>query len=256
LDAVGACSYQDLSRLLGVSEMTVRRDVDKLVADCRLLKTLGGVQSARGPEQFYESAVRQRLSEHRAEKEQIAAEAVRQILPGQTIFLDGSTTSLVLARQLARKVRGITIVTHSALICLESGGAADNTILSLGGQFDSSTACFVGPAAEEGVRRFFVDAAYLSTKGFLSDQGTFESAIDTFRIKQLMVEQAARTVLMVDHSKFGQRALCQVLAVEQLDEVITDAGTAADDVANLERRGVTVRIAPPGELAEVHTHAQ
>ena len=62
LEAVGACSYQDLTLLLGVSEMTVRRDVDKLVADGGVIKTLGGVQSAHGPKHFYESPVKQRLS--------------------------------------------------------------------------------------------------------------------------------------------------------------------------------------------------
>ena len=62
--------------------------------------------------------------------------------------------------------------------------------------------------------------------------------------KQIVVEQAARVVLLADHSKFNRRALCKVLDITQIDEVITDAGTAADDVAKLEQRGITVRVAP------------
>jgi DeoR/GlpR family transcriptional regulator of sugar metabolism len=243
VEAVGACSYQELTRLLNVSEMTVRRDVDRLVERGALIKTLGGVQTSRGPKHFYESAVYQRLPVRRAQKEQIAREAAKQLQPGQTIFLDGSTTCLILARQIAKSLRGLTIVTHSALACLEFAQGTESTVLGFGGQFDPSSACFVGAAAEEAARRFFPDMAYFSTKGFLPEEGTFESTIATFRIKQILAEQAARVVLLVDHSKFGQRALCKVLEIGQLDEVITDTGTAAADIAHLEHRGLAVRVA-------------
>ena len=244
LDAVGACSYQELARLLDVSEMTVRRDADKLLQRGGLIKSLGGVQTAHAPSHFYESAVQQRLPVHRLEKNQIVREAVRHLQPHQTIFLDGSTTCLVLARHVAQKLHGLSIVTHSVLACMEFGRSTENTILGLGGQFDPSSACFVGPTTEEAARRFFVDVAFLSTKGFLPEEGTFESSIATFRIKQIIAEQAARVVLLVDHSKFGQRSLCKVLDIGQINEVITDAGTAAADLALLEKHGVAVRVAP------------
>jgi DeoR/GlpR family transcriptional regulator of sugar metabolism len=243
LEAIGACSYQELARLLDVSEMTIRRDADKLLQRGDLIKTLGGVQTARGPKHFYESAVYQRLPVRRLQKEQIAGEALRQIQPRQTIFLDGSTTCLVFARHIAKTLRGLTIVTHSALACMEFAQGAENTVLGLGGQFDPASACFVGPAVEEAARRFFPDTAFLSTKGFLPEEGTFESAIATFRIKQIIAEQAARVVLLVDHSKFGQRARGNVLEIGQIHEVITDTGVSATDVALLEQRGLVVRIA-------------
>jgi len=253
LDAVGACSYQDLAKWLGVSEMTIRRDVEKLLQRGGLIKSLGGVQTARAPKHFYESAVQQRLPVHRLEKDRIAREAVRHIQPGQTIFLDGSTTCLVLARRLAEERQGLSVVTHSALVCMEFGRGAENTILSLGGQYDPASACFAGPTAEEAARRFFVDVAFLSTKGFLPEEGTFESSMATFRIKQIVAEQAARVVLLVDHSKFGQRALCKVLDIGLIDEVITDAGTSAADLARLEQRGVTVRVASGNDLPRTTT---
>jgi DeoR/GlpR family transcriptional regulator of sugar metabolism len=256
VEAAGACSYQDLAQRMGVSEMTIRRDVDKLARRRELIKSLGGAETSRAPKHFYESAVQQRLPIHRREKEQIAREVLRQIQPHQTIFLDGSTTCLVLARHLADAVRGLTVVTHSALVCMEFGRATENTILSLGGQFDPASACFVGPTAEEAARRFFVDVAFLSTKGFLPEEGTFESSMATFRIKQIIAGQAARVVLLVDHSKFGQRALCKVLDVGQIDEVITDAGTGPADLALLEKRGVAVRVASSEPLPlETAPHA-
>ena len=242
LDAVGACTYPDLARRLDVSEMTIRRDIDKLVQQGRVIKTLGGVQTAHAPGHLYESPIQQRLSIHRAEKEQIAREALRNVKPQQTIFLDGSTTCLVLARHIARTLRGLTVVTNSAMVCMEFGGTTDstNTVFVLGGQFDPASACFIGPTAEEAARRFFVDVAYFSTKGFLPEEGTFESSLGTMRIKQTIAEQAARVVLLADHSKFDQRALCKALDIKQIHEVVTDAGTTAADLTRLEQRGVTV----------------
>jgi DeoR/GlpR family transcriptional regulator of sugar metabolism len=242
IDATGVCSYQDLAQLLKVSEMTIRRDVDRLVQGARAIKTLGGVQTAHAAEHLYESPVQQRLPIHRREKEQIAREAVLQIQPPQTVFLDGSTTCLVLARHLAKRMRGLTVVTHSALVSLAFGQSAGNTLFSLGGQLDPTSACFTGPTAEEAAGRFFVDVAFFSTKGFLPEEGTFESSIATFRIKQIVAAQAARVALLVDHSKFGQRALCKVLDIGQIHEVITDRGAPSDVVRRLEKRGVVVRI--------------
>jgi DeoR family transcriptional regulator, L-fucose operon activator len=256
LDAAGSCSYQDLATLLGVSDMTIRRDVDKLSQRGQLIKTLGGAQTAHAAEHLYESPIQQRLPVHRPEKEKIAREAMRQIKPQQTIFLDGSTTCLVLARRLAAKQRGLTVVSNSALVCMEFSRGTENTVFSLGGQFDPGSMCFVGPTTEEAARRFFVDIAFLSTKGFLPEEGTFESSIATIRIKQIIAEQAARVVLLVDHSKFGQRALCKVLDTKQIHEIITDRDATADHLATLERHGVAVRL-PLGEFPpqEVSPHA-
>jgi DeoR/GlpR family transcriptional regulator of sugar metabolism len=258
LDATGVCMYQDLAKRLGVSEMTIRRDVDKLVERGGVIKTLGGVQTAHAPQQLYESPIQQRLPMHRAEKEQIAREALRTLHPQQTVFLDGSTSCLVLAKYIAKELPGLTVVTHSAMVCMELGRLAENrnSVFMLGGQFDAASACFVGPTAEEAARRFFVDIAFFSTKGFLPDVGTFESSIVTIRIKQIIAEQAARVVLLADHSKFGQRALCKALDIAQIQEVVTDGAASQSDLARLEERGVTVRVKAGDRLAlEAAGHA-
>jgi DeoR/GlpR family transcriptional regulator of sugar metabolism len=255
IDSAGVCSYQELAALLGVSEMTIRRDADKLAQQKSAIKTLGGLQTAHAPRNLYESPVQQRLSLHGREKEQIAVEAVRQIGPSQTVFLDGSTTCLVLARHLDKKLQATTVVTHSGLVCLAFGPAPERTVLGLGGEFDPASACFVGCAAEEAARQFFVDIAFFSTKGFLPREGTFESSIATFRIKQIIAEQAHRVVLLADHSKFGRRALCKVLNIEQIDEVITDRAPLAADLAALQDHGVAVQTAgamPPVVEAAYH----
>lgn len=256
LEAAGACSYQELARLLGVSGMTARRDVDKLAKEDGVIKTLGGVQAAGAPKHFYESAMRQRLTLNAKAKNAIARAAADLIEPPQTIFLDGSTTCLALARVLAHRSERLTIVTHSAPVCMQLGRNHDDTVISLGGQYEPNSACTVGPSTEAMAKCFFVDLAFVSTKGFSPEEGTFESAVAVYRIKQIVSSQAAMVVLLVDHSKFDQRALCKVLDLSQITTVVTDAKTTDQHITALKRKGVDVLRAPAApEPSKVQNHA-
>ena len=92
-------------------------------------------------------------------------------------------------------------------------------------------------------KTFFVEQAILSTKGFQPADGTYESAIATFRIKQIIAERAVETILLVDHTKFGRRALSKVLDISQIHRVVTDERTRKSDLASLRRAGVKVEVA-------------
>ena len=245
LDNQGACTYQQLAAALEVSTMTVRRDVNELARRGGVIKTLGGAQKAHAPLQMYETALNLRLSVQRHEKRRIALRAVELIGSQHTIFIDGSTTCLELARRLAQERQGLTIVTNSALACLELGRGGGNLVVGIGGQYDAQSLSFIGPQSEDWAQSLFVDLAFVSTKGFLPAEGTFESSVGTFHIKQIIARQCHELVLLVDHSKFGQRALSKVLDISQIHTVVTDEQTPAADLAELESRGRKVLVARP-----------
>ena len=90
---------------------------------------------------------------------------------------------------------------------------------------------------------FFPDLAILSTKGFIPSEGTFESSVANFRVKKVVSAQAKKVVLMVDHLKFGQRALCKVLDASRIDAVITDAGASEASLEELRAAGMEVHVA-------------
>ncbi len=246
----GACSYSELSEWLGVSTMTVRRDVEELAGQRLVIKVLGGVQAGGAPAYLYETALEARLAEHRHEKLAIAQYAVTTVADGATLFLDGSTTCLELARQLACQRSGLTITTNSLLVALEAGRGRRHTVLVVGGQYDHDTGSCVGPTTEAWASHFYVQQAFLSTKGFIPTEGTFESSLDNFRIKQIVARQCKSLTLLVDHSKFGQRALCKVLDSSQIHAVITDVGTPNEELERLWRDGKQVHAAAiAGEVA-------
>jgi len=233
LEKQGACTYEELADQFQVSTMTIRRDLYPLVEKGVIIKTVGGVQRAHAPSYLYETAVYSRLSAERAEKRAIAKAALKLITSQTTIFVDGSTTCLELARCMAKETKGLTIITNSALACMELGKSGDNTIVGIGGQYDTNSLCFVGPQAEDVVRKLFVDLAFVGTKAFLPNEGTFESSIPTFRIKQIVAEQCARLVLLADHTKMGQRALSKVLDISQIHTVVTDNLVRPEDLATM-----------------------
>jgi DeoR/GlpR family transcriptional regulator of sugar metabolism len=242
VDRQGTATYEALAEWLQVSTMTVRRDCEELIRLGKIIKTIGGIQQAHAPAYLYENSVRARIARNRAEKRSIAARALELIPNQQTIFIDGGTTNLALAKLLASQRTGLTIVTNSALTCLELSNG-QNRIIGIGGEYDPVALSFVGPQAEEMARSFFVEQAFLTTKGFLPADGTYESAIATFRIKQIIAERSVETVLLVDHTKFGRRALSKVLDISQVQRVVTDERTRKSDLTSLRRAGVKVDVA-------------
>lgn len=244
LQAQGSSTYAELGRLLRVSPMTVRRDIDSLAGREAVIKTLGGARYSKVPQFLHETSLSSRIGVNRAAKERIAAAALALVRPQQTVFLDGSTTCIAFARQLARAPFAFTAVCNSALIALELGAASRAKVLCTGGEYDVQSACFVGPIAEEAATGFFVDAMFFSTQAFLPADGTYESSMGTLRVKQAVAKRAARRILLVDGSKFGRRALCRVIDAASIDVVVTDEQCPAAARRTLERAGRQVIVAP------------
>ena len=234
LEQRGALAYHELEAYFKSSHMTVRRDVDKLVDDGIVIKTLGGIQKANAPEDFYESRLSSRMAINKSEKFAIASLALEQIEPGDIIYLDGSTTCITLAKLIASKVEGLTVVTNSMYVYWHlAKGQKRNTIITLGGVHEPDSCCLVGEDTEESAKKYFINKAFISTKGFVPNEGTYESSVSLFKIKQIVAEQSLKLFLLIDSSKFGKRALSKVLNSDQINTILTDSKIKSDDLKHL-----------------------
>lgn len=219
---VGIAAYDELAELFDVSSFTIRRDISYLSQARLLAKVKGGAQRIETPSQFREAELPHRMQIHLSEKEKIAEKALEFIHPGDTIFLDGSSTITCFARAIAAACHNITVVTNSILVALELSKASDIRLIGLGGIFDHETFSYVGFDADVPAGSFYVTKAFFSCAGFIPNEGTFENAAFNRNTKRLIAQRAAKSFLLIDSSKFGQRALARVLEAGQIATIITE----------------------------------
>jgi len=244
LDVHEEASYEVLASLLSTSTMTARRDVEAMAKQGFVLKTLGGTRLQQVPRSpLFESNIHARIRDQREEKRAIALETPSLVAGCQSVFLDAGTTSVEAAKVLAAEVEGLNFITNSLLVCSELSVGSKNRITMLGGDLSFESAAFAGLMTEENAASLYYDVALISTKGFVLEEGTFESSVENFRVKQIVAPRAKKVVLLVDHSKFGLKALRKVLDITAIDCVVTDRGTGMDSIAALERQGIQVVVA-------------
>jgi DeoR family transcriptional regulator, aga operon transcriptional repressor len=213
-----------LSGLFGVSEVTLRSDLAILEESGHLVRTHGGAEVARPfqPEQPF--AERQRI--HLLEKAEIARAAAQMIEAGDHIILDASTTAFQLARELKDR-RELTVITNNlqAAILLSENPAID--VIVLGGQLRGGIWSVVGPLAEEMLARLHVRRVFFGAAGLTVERGLTDANVREAQIKRGMLAAASEVVVLLDSSKFGQRALVTFAEFGAIDCLITDHGIPA-----------------------------
>lgn len=237
----GYARIDDLARGLGVSVMTVHRDLDALAQEGWLTKIRGGATA--NPSVLVEAGVRKRTAVLQAEKNAIGAQAARLLRPGQTVFVDDSTTALGLLPYF-EAVGPVTVATNFLPVVHALSGAPQVEVVMLGGRYyPLQEACF-GLQTCEAIRQLHADLLFMSTTAVTSGSCYHRSEV-TVMVKRAFMQCAARTVLMVDHAKFGRPAPHLLCPVNAFDLVITDAGIHEDDLAELRQVHAVVEVATP-----------
>jgi DeoR/GlpR family transcriptional regulator of sugar metabolism len=214
---------QALTDVFGVSVSTIRRDLAELERQGLLRRTHGGAVVVNQVTRDAEAAVREMTNVE--EKSRIGAAAAALVTDGDTVMIDSGTTSLQVARRLAGNPT-LTFVTNGTdvLAALVAGGAGK--VHCIGGQFVGINHSLGGTMAADMVRRFNVDKAILS----VTSVDTRRDLICTLSpeigcVQQAMIEVAQTVVVVADHSKFGRTALSVIAPLDDVDYIVTDAGT-------------------------------
>jgi DeoR/GlpR family transcriptional regulator of sugar metabolism len=220
-----------LSDQLGVSDVTIRKDLQQLEDQGYLTRVRGGaVFSGRGQLEL-RFAARQQL--RLEEKRRLAAHAMQFIRPGATIFLDGSTTVQQMTR-LLRPIQGLTVVTNGLYAALELSFAPDITTIVVGGILRKQSSSLVDLLTPELLRRLHVDVAFLSCSGFTLENGLMESDLREAQLKRAMAQSAQQIVALVDHSKIGHVFVASSVLPEEVDNLLIDNGVTPEQRAELQ----------------------
>ncbi|WP_246516477.1 DeoR/GlpR family DNA-binding transcription regulator [Salicibibacter cibarius] len=208
----------DLTHHFQVSTMTVRRDLNALEKEGKIIRTHGGAVAA--PQLREETAYQLKENVHLAEKKAIALEAVSKVADHSTIMLDSGTTTLALARWLKGR-EGLRVVTNDVLIAAELINSPVEVIVT-GGELQHEVGAMFGSHTQNILQSVYVDQCFLGAHSIDSEGKVRTPSIEKANIKQLMIEAANETWLLADHSKFDHKTFAHVCHLEELEGIITD----------------------------------
>ena len=235
----------ELCTALEVTAATVRRDLAALEQDGVLVRSHGGAVSRMSCTNFQPSY--EALSQsHGTEKREIALEAVRLVLDGETIFLEGSTTVYELARCLQHRNR-LTVVTNSPAIVCQLQRSSGVTVLCTGGDLQKDTFYLSGEWAQRALSEIRVDKAILGVSAIDMAYGVSTANQAEAQIKKMIAKAAKTRIALADHSKFGNQSFAYVGPVTDIDILVTDSQTDAKCIKGLREAGVEVAVAAAHE---------
>jgi DeoR/GlpR family transcriptional regulator of sugar metabolism len=227
---------EELSAALGVSQATVRRDLDELAAEGKLRRVHGGaVAIDERPSELHFDV---KAVEAAEEKERIAARAVELLSPDDTVYLDSGSTVLAAAR-LLRGWSSLTVVTNSLPAATELAGQGPRLIV-LGGEVRATSQALVGPLTHLLLDTLHFDRALIGTFAFSLEDGLTTTDPAEAYTKELVLERAREVILLADSRKVGTRSLVRAGRLEAIDILVTDGGIDDRTVRSLERRGLKV----------------
>lgn len=234
VEARGSARLEELSAALGVSQATVRRDLNVVSAVGSLQRVHGGAV-----------ALDQRLDEPQfdvkavaaaPEKDRIAAAAARLLEPEDVVYLDSGSTVLALARLLHGWDR-LTVVTNSLPVATELVGRGPRLII-LGGELRATSRAIVGPLTHHLLDDLHFDRAVMGTFALSLEDGLTTTDPAEAYTKRLVLTRARQVILLADSSKLGTRSFVGAGRLSEMDVLVTDGGIDTATARAVTRRGI------------------
>jgi len=239
LESDRSVSITELARQFEVSEMTIRRDLDKLERAGQVQRTHGGAIPAERMDFVFDFLARRKTNI--AAKQALAREAVKMVKPGDRVILDTGTTTLELAH-LLKEMKNITIITPSLAVASELQFSPDIQTILLGGLLRRGQADLTGTIAETMLDMFTADIAFEGSDGIGLDGTLYNSDLDYSNMHQKIRQRAERFYILADSSKIGKTQLVRTGSLKTVDGLITDSRIEPAHRQVLEKIGVKLII--------------
>jgi DeoR family transcriptional regulator, deoxyribose operon repressor len=229
LRARGASPVNVIAESLGVSHMTVRRDIEVLVQEERVIRYHGGVRIVDHDDTAAYD-LRRAESQHRYEKELIARFAAGLIQPGDTVFIDAGTTTEMIARLLPPR-HDLTVVTTALNIINIATAIPGTRVIGTGGEYHESSGVFDGPEAIALLSRIRITRAFISANAVQFELGVTCSNQFEVAGKRQAMQSSLEKILVIDSSKMGHVVSAHFAEITEFDRVVMnrpDDGTLAE----------------------------
>ena len=223
-----------LSELLNVSQVTIRKDLV-------ILENSGIIVREHGYARLNESDdINNRLARHYEIKQKIAKLAVESIENGETVMIESGSCCALVALEIARSKKDVTLITNSAFIADYIRKIGSVKVILLGGEYQNESQVMVGPLTRKCVEAFFVDKLFIGTDGFTIETGfTGNDYMRSEAVKD-MAKQASRVMIITDSDKFSQKGVVNLIEIEKVACVYTDDNIPSKIEDYLNKRNIKV----------------
>lgn len=216
-----SASVVDLCEQLKASEATIRRDLTILEEEGKLERVHGGAIIGSNVPLEKEESFNEKEGSLNFEKRRIAAKAFSFIRENDSIFLDGGTTTLELARLLGKSHINLNVFTNSPYISQYIARNEHIDLFIVGGPIRNNTLAIIGQMAIETIRRFRLDKVFIGVNGISVEYGLTTQNFEEAQIKKAILERGRERFILSDSTKFNKVALCEVLPLSSVDKIIT-----------------------------------
>ena len=230
----------EIAQALGVSDGTVRNDMNALEADGRLERVHGGAVLKQQSE-FYNASFSARHQERSAEKMLIARYASELVNDGDSILLDASSTAYYFALAIQER-NNLRVVTNGLDVARLLAQNPSNAVILIGGVLSQDGSSVTGLFSEQIIQELHIQKAFVSSSGFSLERGLTEVHLDEAQLKRKAIESAREVIALIDSSKIGQEDLTPFARVEQINRMITDAGISPQSAQLIEQAGIVLTI--------------
>ncbi len=236
----GKVTPVDLSRALGVSQITIRRDLRELADMGLLLRVHGGALIPSSPLQ--EPAIIQRLQQNRALKECIGRAAADLVKDGESVFIGSGSTTAYVCRHLIDHLH-LTVVTNSLHVGRELAIAENITVVVIGGLLRASELAMIGHIAEQALKEVRVDKVIMGIEALSLESGLMNDHLPEVMTDRAIIGMAPELILVADHTKFSRKASAIVADFSHVTTFVTDANIDPGILARIKEMGIKVVIA-------------
>lgn len=223
---------------LGASPATIRRDLAEMERRGQTQRVHGGAVCVET--RLEEPVFEDKTSLAQKEKQRIAEAALKLVQPTDSIFLDGGSTVLALARMLS-ETTGITVVTNSLTVVNALSGKGPHLIF-VGGEFRRLSQTFVGSLTRHMIDHLHVDKAFMGTIGIADADGMTTTDPREAQTKELIMSHARQVIVLADSTKIGKVSFVKVGALAPGQVLITDSGAPGTELRKLKKKGIKVTV--------------
>jgi len=227
----------ELAEMFNISEVSIRRDLNKLQGEGLLKRTHGG---AMGTARIYGmQSFREKMEKNLEEKRRIAAKAVEMIDEGNSIILAPGTTALQIASKLG-SYQNLTVVTSCLPIAEALMGCQGVNLVLVGGEYQPEFMSLVGPLTVKYFKEFNVDTYFMGVDGLTISQGLTATNFLQAEVCRAMIQASQRVIVTADYSKIGKISFVSIAPVEVMEKLITDSKADGKTLESLRENGVEV----------------